>query len=99
MSKASTVRKRTKITETKEQAGLELHIRVTAYDSGMVVVDGHPTSVGPDGQWSAHAATLLVESLREFADRVTERRASKGGLDLEEAFDRARREVEAGRQR
>ena len=79
MSHAEVVRKRTKIEPTAQDVGLRLVIEVAAYDSGIVTVDGQPTSAKrPDQVWAAEAASLMVESLAEFTRQVQRRYEERG---------------------
>jgi hypothetical protein len=78
MTHIDVVRKRTKIAPTARDMGLKLTIEVTAFDSGIVVVDGQPvTGKKGDQVWAAEVAHLVAESLVEFARQV--QRRSEGG--------------------
>lgn len=57
------------VTPTAKDKGLTLKIKVTAYDNGMVEVDGIPINENPDydqgGGWLG-AADVITTTLNEF---------------------------------
>jgi hypothetical protein len=65
---------------TKQDKGLEFNLKITAYDNGMVSVNGRPinhfiTDPDPGSHGWLGAAEVVVISLGEFRRRVMQRRA------------------------
>jgi hypothetical protein len=68
---------------TPHDKGLSLTLRVTAYDNGMVQVDGVPINAAPDYDaghgWLGAAETVLL-TLSEFRRQAETRRRQRVGL-------------------
>lgn len=65
---------------TVRDKGLTLTIRVTAYDNGMVEVDGIPINVEPtydQGQGWLGAVDVITTTLQEFRKDSEKRKAEK----------------------
>ena len=70
-------RKTMLVEESPRNKGLTLTVKVTAYDNGMVEVDGVPINASPDydaGHGWLGAAEMVVSTLGEFR-RQSEKRA------------------------
>jgi hypothetical protein len=70
------------VTRTARDKGLTLTIKVTAYDNGMVEVDGIPINESPaydqGGGWLG-AADVIMTTLNEFRRQVEVRKRQLGG--------------------
>jgi hypothetical protein len=67
---------------TARDKGLTLTIKVTAYDNGMVEVDGIPINVEPhydQGHGWLGATDVITTSLNEFRKDVVARRKRRSG--------------------
>ncbi|MFQ6169965.1 hypothetical protein ACK8HX_00030 [Oryzobacter sp. R7] len=65
---------------TARDKGLTLTIKVTAYDNGMVEVDGIPINVEPayeQGHGWLGAAEVITATLNEFRKDATSRRRAQ----------------------
>jgi hypothetical protein len=75
------IRESWNVKPTARDKGLTLTIKVTAYDNGMVEVDGIPINVAPDydagGGWLG-AADVITTTLSELRKESRKRRTSKG---------------------
>lgn len=71
------IRKAMTVAPTTQDKGLTLTIKVTAYDNGMVQVDGVPINEAPTYDqaegWLA-AAEVAVSTINEFRKQVNKRR-------------------------
>jgi hypothetical protein len=67
---------------TPRDKGLSLTVRVTAYDNGMVAVDGVPINAAPNYDpghgWLGAAETMLL-TLSEFRRQAETRRKQRSG--------------------
>ena len=74
------VRQSMSVEPTARDKGLTLTMRVTAYDNGMVEVDGIPINASPDYDpadgWLG-ASEVTTVTLNEFRRQVAERRAAR----------------------
>ncbi len=68
------VRESMKVKATPKNVGLEMTIRVVAYDKGMIEVDGIPMRT-PESGWT-DAAEVIMTTLNEFHTQVRKRRAA-----------------------
>jgi hypothetical protein len=70
------IRRAMTVTPTPRDKGLTLTIRVTAYDNGMVEVDGIPINEAP-GYEAGHgwlgAAEIVITTMNEFRRQVDKR--------------------------
>jgi hypothetical protein len=77
------IRENTSIKPTREDKGLQMTITVTAYDNGLVQVDGRPIneSLRSGGYDAAHgwlgAAEHVVLKLSEFRRQATARQRGR----------------------
>ncbi len=67
------IRESMQVRSTARDKGLELTIKVVAYDTGMIQVDGIPMG-SPESGW-IDAAGVLMATLGEFHTQVRKRRA------------------------
>lgn len=76
------IRKSMSVTPTAREKGLTLTIKVTAYDNGMVEVDGIPINESPGydqgGGWLG-AADVITSTLNEFRRQAEVRKKQLGG--------------------
>ncbi len=73
------IRKTMKVTPTPRDKGLELDLRVVAYDNGMVEVDGVPVNDGPpfdQGEGWLGAVEIAVSTLNELRRQAETRKKS-----------------------
>ena len=70
------VRESMKVRPTARNKGLQLTLTITAYDNGMIAVDGIPTNVEPDYDpalgWLSAVETIGI-TLNEFRNQVATR--------------------------
>jgi hypothetical protein len=75
-----TVREKMDVEPTRDNKGLTCTLRITAYDNGLVSVDGRPVSMGntrdPALDW-LHANEVISIALAEFYHQVAQRRGAK----------------------
>jgi hypothetical protein len=72
------VRKLLDVQPSPEDAGLTMTVRVTAYDNGIVAVNGQPMRVDRDlGRGLLAAAEHFAAQAGEFARLVQKRRAER----------------------
>jgi hypothetical protein len=71
-----------RVTTTTRDKGLTLTIKVTAYDNGMVEVDGIPINESPaydsGGGWLG-AADVITTTLKDFRRQAEVRKKQRGG--------------------
>ncbi|MCX4390627.1 hypothetical protein OG777_27405 [Micromonospora peucetia] len=75
------IRKHMKVQPTKRDKGLTLTVTVTAYDNGMVEVDGVPINAAPDydqGHGWLVAAETVTATMVEFRKDTVKRQKQKG---------------------
>jgi hypothetical protein len=76
------IRSTMNVTPTARAKGLTITIKVTAYDNGMVEVDGIPINESPaydqGGGWLG-AADVITTTLNEFRRQVEVRKKQLGG--------------------
>jgi hypothetical protein len=72
------IRRSMDVASTSQDAGLTLTLRVTAYDNGMVSVDGIPMYGSETGQW-LRAAEVMAVTLAEFRRQFEERQSERAG--------------------
>ena len=76
------IRESMSVKPTARDRGLTLSIKVTAYDNGMVEVDGIPINEGPaydpGGGWLG-AADVITTTLNEFRRQAQARKKELGG--------------------
>ncbi len=74
------VRESWNVKQTARNKGITLTIKVTAYDNGMVEVDGIPINLAPHydagGGWLG-AADVITTTLSEFRKESVKRRSTK----------------------
>lgn len=72
------IRKSMQVKPTKQEKGLTLTLVVTAYDNGMVMLDGVPINAAPDYDqaegWLV-TAEVAVATINEFRRQVVKRKA------------------------
>ncbi len=76
------IRKSMAVAPTAEDKGVTLTVRVTAYDNGMIQVDGIPINESPDydqGQGWMDASEIVVSTLSEFRRQAVKRRKQRAG--------------------
>lgn len=74
------IRESWNVKQTARDKGLTLTIRVTAYDNGMVEVDGIPINVEPkydQGHGWLGAVDVITTTLQEFRKDSEKRKAEK----------------------
>jgi hypothetical protein len=74
------VRETMDVQPTKQDKGLTLTLRVTAYDNGMIQLDGVPINVEPDYdpvQGFLGTVATIGTTLEEFWAQVQQRRRSR----------------------
>lgn len=75
------IRESWNVNPTPRDKGLTLTVKVTAYDNGMVEVDGIPINVEPvyeQGQGWLGAAEVITATLSEFRKDAAARRRAQG---------------------
>ncbi|MGN9805591.1 hypothetical protein [Micromonospora sp. L32] len=76
------IRKSMHVEPTKQNKGLTLTLVVTAYDNGMVMLDGIPINAAPDYDqaegWLV-TAEVAVSTINEFRRQVSKRQAELRG--------------------
>ena len=73
-------RKNMSVKPTPRDKGLTLTIEVTAYDNGMIQVDGVPINESPDyeaGHGWMGGTEMVVSTMSEFRRQVEKRRIQK----------------------
>ena len=74
------IRESMTVQPTSRDKGLTLTVKVTAYDNGMVEVDGIPINMSPDydpgGGWLG-AADVITTTLNEFRRQAEARKAQR----------------------
>lgn len=70
------IRETMKVKQTPRKKGLTLTMTVTAYDTGMIEVDGVPMASAASG-WT-DAAEVMMTTLNEFHTQVRARRRHAG---------------------
>ncbi len=76
------IRKSMAVAPTKRDKGLTLTVRVTAYDNGMVEVDGIPINESPNydpGHGWMGASEIVVSTLGEFRRQAEKWRKEQAG--------------------
>lgn len=74
------IRESWNVNPTPRDKGLKLTVKVTAYDNGMVEVDGIPINVEPmyeQGQGWLGAAEVITATLNEFRKDASARRRAQ----------------------
>jgi hypothetical protein len=69
------IRKSMKVEPTAQDKGLTLTLTVTAYDKGMIEVDGIPMAT-PESGWT-DVAEVMMTTLNEFHTQVRKRRSTR----------------------
>ncbi len=76
------IRQSMSVEPTPRDKGLTLTVRVTAYDNGMVEVDGIPINESPSydpGHGWMGASEMVISTLNEFRRQATQRRTERSG--------------------
>jgi len=71
------IRQSMTVTPTKQDKGLTLTVRITAYDNGMIEVDGIPINESPNydsGHGWMGASEIVISTLAEFRRQAEKRR-------------------------
>jgi hypothetical protein len=74
------IRQTMDVQPTPKDKGLTLTLRLTAYDNGMVQLDGVPINVEPDydlGDGWLGATEVAVATIHEFYRQVTQRQRTR----------------------
>jgi hypothetical protein len=74
------IRKEMSVKPTARDKGLELTLKVIAYDNGMIAVDGVPINESPNydsGEGWLGAAEVATATLSEFRRQAEKRKAAK----------------------
>ena len=77
----SRTRKSMHVEPTAHDKGLTLTLRITAYDNGMVEVDGIPINAAPaydSGHGWLGAADVITTTLNEFRRQAAVRKSEQG---------------------
>lgn len=83
------VRRKVNAKRTKENKGLEMTIKIVAYDNGIVNVNGNPIGRGRWNQWLS-AARFILQLLNEFEYKVSKaRRDEMADFDADMEADEA----------
>src|SRR5258706_12988468 len=82
----SRIRREMAVGPTPHDKGLTLTLRITAYDNGMIAVDGVPINEAP-GYEPAHgwlgAAEIVITTMNEFRRQAEKRQKDRAGTGRE----------------